>query len=197
MSSPFDEAMARPLLDEPVRKKWCLSKPKDWFRKDNDKVKRTIATLYDDESSETITFLNGKASPSSPCSSSPSRDMNSLAKETLKVVSSSSSSSDTVEACCSPVYNDDKTFNKHNIPRATILQHPLDLKVSRSDDYYYDDQEVEEGQLTTIELIDLESADTDLEILRERESELTTIASEMNQIHTIQQGTKTFYYYVT
>jgi hypothetical protein len=194
MSSPFDQAMARPLLDEPTRKKWCISKPDihNWFV-----AKKVAAAISDD--CETITFGAAAAAADDDDDDDDGFSPDCIPSINVNGISGDSSLKETNKDPLSfsigdPGESDDtsslefsvKSTSSSLIFEATLV-HPLDI-LPAPDALLNDNEYNEDGPLTTIELVDLERADTNLELLRERQTELSCIHTDMRQIHTIQQG---------
>jgi hypothetical protein len=190
-SSPFDQAMARPLLDEPTRKKWRIGKrASSWFEKTAAMAVTLAANDDDDEveddASETISFLS---------------------KDKSLVESSSTTSNITdlafsLDSISSYNYNNDNNSNKKSCGSLFLhstQQHPLEVPaphdVWKSTCSSTSSSSRHHPLALELELVqvDLECADTDLEILRERQAELTTIHSDMQQINSIQHGKKQCY----
>jgi hypothetical protein len=189
-SSPFDQAMARPLLDEPTRKKWRIGKQaSSWFEK-TAAMAVILAANDDDEDedddSETISFLSKDKSP--VVSSSTTSNMESNITDLAFSLDSISS------------YNNDNDNNNKSGKRLFLRstqQHPLEVPAPHEvwNSSCTSSTTSSSSHPLALELVqvDLECADTDLEILRERQAELTTIHSDMQQIHSIQHGKKQCY----
>lgn len=170
-SSPFDQAMARPLLDEPTRKKWRLGKKaSSWFEKT---AAMAVSLASNDENevedSETISFL-AKERSAVPVSSS----------------FTAASSSNGTENITDLAFSLDSISNNNKSSNELLLQstqhHPLEMPVP------HDVSTASHPLALELVDIDLECADTELEIMRERQTELRTIHTDMQQIHCIQHG---------
>jgi hypothetical protein len=188
-SSPFDQAMARPLLDEPTRKKWRIEKQaSSWFEKTAAMAVILGANGHDDDNSETISFLSNDSSPIV----SPSTTSNTESNITDLAFSLDSISS----------YNYNNNNNNSKSGERLFLhstqRHPLEVPAPHdlwNSSCCSNSSSCSSHHPLTLELVevDLECADTDLEILRERQAELTNIHSDMQQIHSIQHGKKQCY----
>jgi hypothetical protein len=175
-NSPFDQALSKPFLDEPARKKWSISKPLSWFgdhasgSDEEDSDYESVCFASDEEDIESAPLLRATSTKQQPSISS--RDKNSpfdqLDDELIF---------DQVSPGKYPI---DANPNSCTCTLVNTTNHPLELS----------EQDEEQGVLLMTQAVVFQQspADVDLAILRERESELNNIASSMRQIHVIQQG---------
>eukprot|EP00980_Cylindrotheca_fusiformis_P020311 scaffold7344_cov145-Cylindrotheca_fusiformis.AAC.9 len=168
-SSPFDQAMARPLLDEPTRKKWRLGKKaSSWFEKTASMAVALTANdnACDVDESETISFLPKEKSPD------------------LEPASPGSNLDDNIDNLALSLDSiNESTKSSQGLFLHKAHQHPLEIPAVT-----HDVSTTSHPLALEMVDIDLECANTDLEIMRERQAELTTIHSDMQQIHSIQLG---------
>jgi hypothetical protein len=195
-NSPFDQALSRPFLDEPSRKKWSLAKPASWFagastESDDEDDYDSVSFDFDDEGGNEVSPLLSSQSTSSPSStygdtiSSPFDEID----DQLIMAKNGGSPESLYDLNPGRRSSSNCTF-------VSTLHHPLELLAEESaNDAHNDDlssrlHDIELGAriMTTSRSHPLEILDADLAILQERQVEFKNIAGSMRQIHDIQQG---------
>jgi hypothetical protein len=176
--SPFDVALSRPFLDEPTRKKWCVSKPSSWFSSSN-KNNNDNDNMYDYEDDvESVSF---GSEADHDCESNP------------LILPTSSSPRRTGLNPFDPIDDEIIMINggggspSASMSSKTAIHHPLtitddDLEQARMS-YMHQHEEV-----SLIKAVHQETLDIDLAIMMERETELGEIAGSMRQLRDIQLG---------
>jgi len=172
--SPFDVALSRPFLDEPTRKKWCVSKPSSWFSGSSNKNNDTMDD-YDDSDVESVSF---GSEADHDCESNP-------------LIPGASRTTRTGLNPFDPIDDEIIMINggasgPASISSKPVIHHPLtitddDLEQARMS--YMHQEEV-----SLIKAVRQETLDIDLAIMMEREAELGEIAGSMRQLRDIQQG---------
>jgi hypothetical protein len=174
VQSPFDVALSRPFLDEPTRKKWCVSKPSSWFsgsNKNNDTMNE-----YEDSDVESVSFGSeaDHDSESNPLIPTSSR---------------------TTRTGLNPLFDliDDEIIMTNggasgpaSMSSRTVIHHPLAITEDGLEQARMSAMNHEEVSL--IKAVLQETVDIDLAIMMEREVELGEIAGSMRQLRDIQQG---------
>jgi hypothetical protein len=196
--SPFDEALSRPFLDEPTRKKWCVSKSSSWFYSSSESASSSTmaGSEEDDDDYESISFesdddSNGAPPPLSaggalqahcgPGASS-CNPFDGYDDELIMANCGESSNSNPVSSC-----NNDSSPKKSQIILFPTSEHPLALPdTSGSTAPTTAEPDIEEALIT--KSIHKEILDLELALFREREFELSDIAGSMRQIRDIHQG---------
>ena len=175
--SPFDVALSRPFLNEPTRKKWCVSKPSSWFSGSSNKNNDTMND-YEESDIESVSF--GSEADDHDCESNP------------LIPGASRTSSRTGLNPFDPIddeiimINGGASSGPASMSSKTVIHHPLtitddDLEQARTS---YMNQE----EASLIKAVRQETLDIDLAIMMEREAELGEIAGSMRQLRDIQQG---------
>jgi hypothetical protein len=172
--SPFDVALSRPFLDEPTRKKWCVSKPSSWFSGSNNNS--GTMSDYQDSDVESVSF-----------GSEADHDY-----ESHPLIPGASRARTGLRNPFDPI--DDEIIMANggasgptSMRSKTVIHHPLTIT---DDDLEQARMSVTRNQeeVSVIKAIQQETLDIDLAIMMERQAELGEIAGSMRHLRDIQQG---------
>jgi hypothetical protein len=188
-NSPFDQALSRPFLDEPSRKKWSLAKPSSWFAASTEsdvEDYESISFNSEDEGGNEVAPLRSSQSTPSPSSTSgnTSSPFDEIDDQLIMANGGSPES----------LYDLNPGRRSSNCTFVSTLNHPLELLAEETANEAHNDlssrlHDIELGErIMTTRSNPLEILDADLAILQERQVEFNNIAGSMRQIHDIQQG---------
>jgi hypothetical protein len=170
-ASPFDEALSRPFLDEPIKKKWRLAKSTPWFSTKKSKsntlsnsnpFRKNVVDDDDEEDCDTVSFTSSSSSDNDDSYSTSNNPFDESFDELISGNGGANNNN-----------------NNNNKTTLTLLVKQAIQIVGKT---------LPPHIPTEMELtVEQDILSMELAILREREIELGEIRTSMKQIHTIQQ----------